>query len=59
MKEIKNDSMQSWDVFLRTPKGVTPHWLQPGEHLVVPASYITDQIETLHRRKIIKITNAS
>jgi hypothetical protein len=33
-------------------------YMKPGEALVVPEGYITEQIETLCRRKIFKITNA-
>ena len=50
MKLVKNDSLQSFSIFFKTEK--------PGESIVVPSSYITDQIETLHRRRIFKISNA-
>ncbi len=58
MKVVKNDSLQSFTVHFRTEKGVTAKWLQPGESIVVPASYITEQIKTLHRRRMFKISNA-
>ena len=37
---------------------MTAKWLQPGESIVVPANYITEQIKTLHRRRMFKISNA-
>ena len=58
MKQIKNDSLQSISVFFNTEKGCKEKWLTPGESVVVPESYITEQIKTLHRRRIFKITNA-
>jgi len=58
MKEIKNSSLQSWDIYLQTPAGLKTIWMQPGEHLVVPKSYITPEVETLYRRKMIEIRNA-
>lgn len=58
MKVIKNDSLQSFTVFLNTENGCRERWLQPGESIVVPESYITEQLRTLHRRRIFKISNA-
>lgn len=58
MKVVKNDSLQSFSVFFRTEKGTKERWLTPGESIVVPDSYITEQIKTLHRRRIFKISNA-
>lgn len=58
MKLVKNDSLQSFSIFFRTEKGSKEKWMQPGESIVVPSSYITEQLKTLHRRKIFKISNA-
>ena len=55
MRELKNDCMQSLDVYLRTPEGIKSVWLQPGEHLVIPVSYITDHVKTLQRRSVIQV----
>lgn len=57
MKLIKNDSLQSFTVFFNTEKGCKEKWLRPGESIVVPDNYITEQIKTLHRRRIFKISN--
>ena len=58
MKVIKNDSLQSFAVYFQTEKGCKERYMQPGESIVVPESYITEQIKTLHRRRIFKISNA-
>tara|TARA_R100000951_G_C2569040_1_gene158125 strand:- start:90 stop:266 length:177 start_codon:yes stop_codon:yes gene_type:complete len=58
MKVVKNDSMQSFTVYFNTEKGSKEKWLLPGETIVVPDHYITEQLETLHRRRIFKISNA-
>ena len=58
MKTVKNDSLQTFTVFFSTEKGCLEKNLQPGESIIVPETYITEQIKVLHRRKIFKITNA-
>jgi hypothetical protein len=58
MKLVKNTSLQAFSVFFNTEKGCKEQTLGPGQSIVVPASYITDQIKTLHRRRIFKISNA-
>jgi hypothetical protein len=58
MKLVKNDSLQSFTIFFNTEKGTKEKWLQPGESIVVPDHYITEQIKTLQRRRIFKISNA-
>jgi len=58
MKAVKNDSLQTFTVYFNTEKGCMEKYMKPGETLVVPESYITEQIYTLYRRKIFKISNA-
>lgn len=58
MKVVKNDSLQAITVFFNTDKGCKERWMQPGESIVVPESYITEQIKTLHRRRVFTISNA-
>ena len=58
MKVIKNDSLQAFPVYSQTEKGCKERYMQPGESIMVPESYITEQIKTLHRRRIFKISNA-
>ena len=58
MKLIKNDCMQTITVFFQTETGCKERSMRPGETIVVPESYITEQIKTLHRRRVFKISNA-
>ena len=58
MKVVKNDCLQAFTIYFRTEKGAQARWMQPGESIVVPEHYITEQIKTLHRRKMFKISNA-
>lgn len=58
MKLIKNDSLQAFTIFLNSDKGVVEKWLKPGESLVVPETFITEQIKNLQKRRLFKITNA-
>jgi len=57
MKKVKNDCLQSMTIYFSTEKGCQEHWLRPGESIVVPDSYISEQILTLHRNKMFKISN--
>ena len=58
MKLVKNDSLQSFSIFFNTEKGSKEKWLEPGQSILVPDNYITEQIRTLHRRRLFKISNA-
>ena len=58
MKIVKNNSLQAFTVFFSTEKGCKEKWLRAGESIVVPDTYITEQLKTLHRRRIFKISNA-
>lgn len=57
MKVVKNDSLQTLTVYFNTEKGCREKYMRPGESIVVPESYITEQIRTLHRRRVFKISN--
>jgi len=58
MKLVKNDSLQAFTIYFGTEKGNMEKWMKPGEILVVPDKYVTEQLRTLHRRRIFKISNA-
>ena len=58
MKVVKNDCMQTITVFFQTESGCKERAMRPGERIVVPESYITEQIKTLQRRRVFKIANA-
>jgi len=58
MKVVKNDSLQSFTVYFITEKGCKERYMQPGESIVVPENYLTEQIKLLHQRRLFKISNA-
>ena len=58
MKAVKNNSLQSFTIYFNTEKGCKEVWMIPGKTLVVHDTYISEQIKTLHRRRIFKISNA-
>ena len=58
MKVVKNDCMQTITVFFSTESGCKERDMRPGESIVVPENYITEQIRTLQRRRVFKISNA-
>jgi len=58
MKLIKNDSLQSFIIYLSSPRGAKEYWLKPGESIVVPNSSLSEQVHTLHHRRLLKISAA-
>jgi|ETNvirnome_2_130_1030620.scaffolds.fasta_scaffold04441_2 hypothetical protein len=58
MKLITNDSLQSFEVFLRTPSGAKSVWLAPKKSIVVPGGYISEQIMTMINRRLLSLRNA-
>ena len=58
MKSITNTSIQSFEIYFKTDKGPETYWLQPQETIVVPTSYITEQVNILMRRRILRVQNA-
>jgi hypothetical protein len=58
MKLVKNTSLQAFTIFFSTEKGCDERWLQPGEGVVVPDHYITEQVLNLAKKRILKVVNA-
>jgi hypothetical protein len=58
MKSITNNSLQAFDIFLMTEKGLETVWMSPKKTIVVPESYITEQVINCAKRRIFKIKNA-
>ena len=58
MLKIQNKSMQSFDIYFQTEIGAEAYWLQPGNSIVVPEGWITEQVKLMERRRILKITKA-
>jgi len=57
MKQILNESLQSLQVALKTPIGVKMHRLASKESIVIPATYVSDMIKNLQRRRLLKVTD--
>jgi len=57
MRSITNTSLQSFEIYLTTYKGPETYWLCPQETVVVPISYLTEQINTLAKRRHIRVQN--
>lgn len=56
MKLITNNSLQAFTIFLLTEKGTKEKRLAPKESIAVPENYLSAQVQTLHKRRILKIT---
>ena len=58
MKIIMNTSLQSWSLPFRTGSGLKHYYLKPSESVKVPASYLTENVITYEKRKLITIKTA-
>tara|TARA_R110001592_G_C12576207_1_gene692945 strand:- start:180 stop:356 length:177 start_codon:yes stop_codon:yes gene_type:complete len=58
MKVIKNDSCTGREITIKTPKGPSTLWIKPNEQVMVPPQAISNTINNLAKRRILKITNA-
>jgi hypothetical protein len=58
MKLVTNDSLQAFEIFLRTPAGVRTVWLRPKQSIAVPGGYISEQIVTMVNRRLLTVRNA-
>jgi len=58
MKSIKNEALQRLELYLLTEKGTKRIWLMPRDTIVVPNTYLSEQIKNLKQRRILTIKNA-
>jgi len=58
MKLVKNTSLQAFTIYFSTESGCDERWLKPGEGVVVPDHYITEQVLNLAKKRILKVVNA-
>jgi len=56
-KLIKNYSVQGLYVILLTENGAQHKWLEPKQAIRVPEAQISQQIKTLHKRRLVVISN--
>lgn len=57
MKAITNESLQTLEVFVRTPVGLKSYVLQPQAVKVIPEDSITDNILKLQKRRMLSVQN--
>jgi hypothetical protein len=58
MKVIKNDSYTGREIIIKSPQGPKSLWIKPNDQIAVPDSAISNTINNLAKRRILKITNA-
>lgn len=57
MKKVKNTSLQGFDVYFQTEKGLKSFYFPPNHSKIVPDTYLTEQVKLLQIRRLFKITN--
>ena len=57
MKLIRNDSLQAKILYFASEVGPKEVWLKPAESIQVPDTYLTEQVKTLQRKRILTIAN--
>ena len=58
MKSIKNECLQRLELYLTTDRGAKRIWLMPRDTVVVPGTYLSDQIKNLSQRRMLTVKNA-
>jgi hypothetical protein len=58
MKLIKNTSLQAFTIYLNGDNGCVEKWLPPGQGVVVPDNWISEQVITMSNKRLLKVTNA-
>lgn len=56
-KIIRNESLQTLEVYLNTPQTIKCVLFKAGEAKVIPADYISQQIKKLIKRRMISVSN--
>jgi hypothetical protein len=57
MKVIQNTGVQGIQVIIKTPGGGEYEYLSPRSSVVVPDNGISEQVETLHKQRVIKVSD--
>ena len=58
MKSVTNDSLQRLEIYLTTSDGTKRVWLSARETMVVPPSFLTQQVYNLSEKRMLTIRNA-
>lgn len=56
MKVIQNTTLQGFNIPFNTPTGIVDIYLRPKKAVVVPLSYSSQILNTLIKRKQIRVT---
>lgn len=56
MKVIQNTTLQGFNIPFNTPNGIVDIYLRPKKAVVVPLSYSSQILNTLIKRKQIRVT---
>jgi len=56
MLRVKNQSLQSFEIYFMTDSGAEPFWMTPNKSVVVEDAWVTEQIRTMQRRRLLEIS---
>lgn len=52
---IRNESLQSLEIYVMTPNGPKTYWLSPNEIVTLPEDFVSEQIKILSARRMLKL----
>lgn len=56
MRLIQNTSLQGFNLPFNTPNGIFELYLFPRKSIIVPDTYTSKVVDTLIRRRMVKVT---
>jgi len=54
-KIVRNESLQSLEIYFQESGKVESYWLQPKEMIQIPSNGVTPQLKLLQERRMIQI----
>jgi hypothetical protein len=54
-KIVRNESLQSLEIYFQESGKVESYWLQPKEMIQIPSNGVTPQLKLLQERRMIKM----
>jgi len=54
-KIVRNESLQSLEIYFQESSKVESYWLQPKEMIQIPSNGVTPQLKLLQERRMIQI----
>jgi len=58
MKTLINTSLQGFEIYFNTDKGIETYWLKPGEYLNIPEAFLSPQISLMINRRLLRLQEA-